>query len=86
MKTYEAIIIFAIILIIFIIGFGLSMLDDVVKNIKQSPYIEAMGKMVVIDKDTLSVVNYNTWKNELYLSNGTKIDFDYYKKTITKDE
>lgn len=44
------------------------------------PLKEYVGDTVVINKDTLIVVDYSTWNSTLELSNGTSVDVELIKK------
>lgn len=39
-----------------------------------------MGKVVVVENDTLTVIDFDTWNNTYTLSNGVKISNTYYKQ------
>lgn len=39
----------------------------------------SVGKRVVVDSDTLTIVNFNIFSDNFHLSNGIKIDSSYLK-------
>lgn len=41
-----------------------------------------LGHKIVIDGDTLTIVDYSTWNDNFSLSNGTKADGDYVLKIV----
>jgi hypothetical protein len=43
-----------------------------------------LGKKVVLENDTLDIVNYNVIHDDLILSNGLKINYEYANKHLIK--
>lgn len=43
-----------------------------------------VGEKIVIDNDTLTIVDYSIIESSYTLSNGTKIAFDFAKKSLIK--
>ena len=42
-----------------------------------SPYVQLVNKKIVVDKDTLIVIDYSVIKDEVILSNGKKVALQY---------
>ncbi len=55
--------------------------NEVNNTINQAKYKgkELIGNEVVINKDTLIIINYNLFKETVTLSNGTEVSYDYLK-------
>lgn len=43
-----------------------------------------VGKQLVLDNDTLTITNFNTWNSEYGLSNGQTIYYQYGNELIIK--
>jgi hypothetical protein len=68
-----------IVIILALVVFGIVMAARRSYKEKQE-YTSHLGQKVVVDKDTLTVVDYSTWFETYTLSNGQKISIDYFKK------
>lgn len=45
-----------------------------------------IGKKIVIDKDTLTVMEYSAISERLYLSNGSDVTYEFAKKYFTQQK
>lgn len=78
----------SILFIAICIGFVISILNGVNRfsgefKKDQNNYKELLGVRVKINKDTLTIVDYNSFLSTLQLNNGTSISLDYLnEKTI----
>jgi hypothetical protein len=56
-----------------------NIVDDSIK-----PYKEIINKKVLIEKDTLTVIDYSAIKNEIILSNGKTVALKYAQLNTIK--
>ncbi len=69
-----------VLILIILVAFGIQNRVNNVIFSEKSNLENNIGKKVIIDNDTLTIVNYSLIKGEYTLSNGTKIDKSYHKK------
>ena len=46
-------------------------------------YKEYVGKKIVLDSDTLKIIDYSIWRENVTLSNGAVLHFELVKKSET---
>ena len=51
---------------------------------ERAPYISILAKQVVIDKDTLTIVDYSIIAQRVYLSNGSSCSPDFAVRKMIK--
>lgn len=55
--------------------------EEYIKNKQKLEQLNALiGKRVILDRDTLTIINYSILFNEITLSNGRKVDIRYIEK------
>ncbi len=52
----------------------------------EDTYEEYLGEKVVIQQDTLEIVDYSLWKGTVILENGKEINSKYADKKLLKQE
>jgi len=51
---------------------------------EQDKYKIHVGKKVIIEKDTLQILDYSTWQENFTLSNGTTVSYDFVERQLKK--
>lgn len=69
MKNNKIVPILIVLLMISVIVFSAN-------EVKKIKYKKSVGKEIIIEKDTLTIVGYSTWKGNFTLESGIKIDFN----------
>ncbi|HNG68552.1 MAG TPA: hypothetical protein PLP63_06390 [Saprospiraceae bacterium] len=55
--------------------------EDYIKNKQKLEQLDALiGKRVILDRDTFTIISYSILFNEVTLSNGRKVDIRYIEK------
>jgi hypothetical protein len=67
--------------IVAIISYGANKINDEINS-----YKEYLGEKVVIQQDTLEIVDYSLWRSTLTLENGKEINSTYADKKLLKQE
>ena len=70
--------------VLFLLVTILSSGSDDKKQDNENPHTDEfyMGKKVVVDRDTLTIVNHSGWTTDLYLSDGTEVSRSFVDKAI----
>lgn len=79
MKSFAGFLVFIIIVVLFIISArrctGIIIEAD-------EEYKEYVGERIVLENDTLTIINYSIWRENVTLSNGTIVNIDFAKKNL----
>ena len=68
----------------FILTFSISGLVNKALDESTQPYKEMINKRVVVEKDTLTVIDYSAIKDEIILSNGKIVALKYAQLNTVK--
>lgn len=69
--------------IVLLIACGITIRHSAIKSKAEKDKCQAMvGKLILINKDTLSVIDYSTWDKTYTLSNGVKVDYKIAEKNL----
>lgn len=68
----------------FILTFSIGGLIDRAVDESTQPYKQMINKKVIVDKDTLTVIDYSALKDEIILSNGKIVALKYAQLNTVK--
>lgn len=72
--------------LLLLIGVFILLINGLVKDLNENEksFKATIGGSVVLNGDTLTVVDYSTWDNTLKLSNGVSVSTEFYNSQKTK--
>jgi len=81
MKEFAGFLAFIIIVVLFTIS--LRRCTSIITEADEQ-YKEYVGEKIVLENDTLTIIDYSIWRENVTLSNGTTVNIDFAKKNLVE--